>query len=133
MINPLGFSLESFDAIGRFRETEKDRPVDAAGSYTTASGQVVEFIGAPELAAFLAGSEETQTAFVRQLFHHLVKQPVAAYGPDRLDRLQQSFVASDFNIYRLAAEIVATTAVPPMNGKSNAAAPSTNPRSLTGG
>jgi cytochrome c553 len=112
MINPLGFSLESFDAIGRFRETEKDKPVDAAGSYTTESGQVVEFIGAPELAAFLASSEETQTAFVRQLFHHLVKQPVAAYGPDQLDRLQQAFVANNFNIYDLATEIIATTAMP---------------------
>lgn len=112
MINPLGFSLESFDAIGRYRETEKDKPVDVAGSYTTANGQVVEFIGAPELAAFLASSEETQTAFVRQLFHHLVKQPVAAYGPDQLDRLQQAFVANNFDIYDLATEIIATTAMP---------------------
>jgi hypothetical protein len=112
MINPLGFSLESFDAIGRFRETEKDRPVDAAGSYTTADGQVVEFIGAPDLAAFLASSEETQTAFVRQLFHHLVKQPVAAYGPGTLERLQQSFVQNNFNIRALATEIIATTELP---------------------
>jgi hypothetical protein len=113
MINPLGFSLESFDAIGRFRETEKNRPVDAAGSYATADGQVVEFIGAPELATFLATSEETQTAFVRQLFHHLVKQPVAAYGPGTLERLQQSFVRNDFNIYALTAEIIAGTARAP--------------------
>jgi hypothetical protein len=113
MINPLGFSLESFDAIGRFRETEKDKPVNATGSYTTESGEIVEFIGAPELGAFLASSEETQTAFVRQLFHHLVKQPTAAYGPDTLKRLQHSFVTSNFNIYELATEIVATTTIPP--------------------
>ena len=30
--------LEEFDAIGRYREIEKDQPVDAAGSYVTQSG-----------------------------------------------------------------------------------------------
>ena len=44
---------------------------------------MVKFEGVQELAAFLAGSEETHTAIVQQLFHHLVKQPVRAYGrPD---------------------------------------------------
>jgi hypothetical protein len=68
VINPLGFSLEEFDAIGRYRQREKDRPVNAAGSYITKTGQVVKFHGVPELAAFLAKSEESQSAFVRQLF-----------------------------------------------------------------
>jgi hypothetical protein len=115
MINPLGFSLEEFDAIGRFREIEKDQPVNAAGSYITQSGQVVEFDGVPELAAFLASSEESHAAFVRQLFNHIVKQPIRAYGPDRLQQLQKAFAKSDFNIHKLAAEIVATSAIPPAN------------------
>ena len=29
MINPLGFSLEHYDAVGRYRAKEKDKPVDA--------------------------------------------------------------------------------------------------------
>ena len=37
----------------------------------------VKFDGGRELAKFLAGSEEVQTAFAEQLFQHLVKQPVA--------------------------------------------------------
>ncbi|MCI0334699.1 MAG: DUF1592 domain-containing protein [Planctomycetes bacterium] len=113
MINPLGFSLEEFDAIGRYREIEKNRPIDSAGSYTTQSGRVVEFNGVPELAAFLAGSEESQAAFVRQLFQHIVKQPIRAYGPDCWKQLQQSFVDNEFNIRKLAAEIVAISALPP--------------------
>ena len=31
MIDPIGFSLDQFDAIGRWRETEEGRPIDAAG------------------------------------------------------------------------------------------------------
>src|SRR3712207_6891775 len=28
VINPLGFSLENFDAVGRFRTTDNNKPVD---------------------------------------------------------------------------------------------------------
>ncbi len=32
VMDPLGFGLENFDGIGRWREKEKDRPVDASGT-----------------------------------------------------------------------------------------------------
>jgi hypothetical protein len=118
MINPLGFSLEEFDAIGRYRKVEKNRPVDAAGSYTTPSGNVVEFVGAADLAQFLANSRESQAAFVRQLFHHTMKQPIRAYGPDRWELLQRRFAEVDYNVYKLTAEIVATSALPTQNSQS---------------
>ena len=70
MINPLGFTMENFDAIGRYRELDQDRPIDATGSYLTQSGAVEKFKGMKDLAAFVAASDESQTAFVKQLFHH---------------------------------------------------------------
>ena len=42
--------------------------------------RLVKFDGVRELATFLADSEEAHTAFVQQLFHYLVKQPVRAFG-----------------------------------------------------
>ena len=32
IINPLGFTLENFDAVGRYRLKENDKQVDASGS-----------------------------------------------------------------------------------------------------
>jgi hypothetical protein len=98
MINPLGFTLENFDAVGRVRDREKGRPVDATGAYQTRAGEVVRFAGVRDLAGFLAGSEEVHEAFVEQLFHHLVKQPVRAFGPWKLSELRQSFAANHFSI-----------------------------------
>jgi hypothetical protein len=112
MINPLGFTLEQFDAVGRFRDKENGKTIDATGSYQTRTGEVRTFHGVRELAQFLAGSEETHTAFVEQLFHHLVKQPVRAYGPKKLDDLRQSFARNGFSIRKLTVEIVADTALP---------------------
>jgi len=112
MINPLGFTMENFDAIGRYREKDRDRPIDASGSYLTQSGAVETFKNMKELAAFLAASEESQSAFVKQLFHHTVKQPILAYGPTRQRDLRQFFAQHDFNIQKLFVEIVATAATP---------------------
>ena len=90
MINPLGFTLENFDAVGRFRERGEGQ-ADRRDRGRTRRGpaSVVKFDGARDLASFLAGSEETHAAFVEQLFHHLVKQPIRAFGPDTLAELRQ--------------------------------------------
>jgi Protein of unknown function (DUF1592)/Protein of unknown function (DUF1588)/PA14 domain/Protein of unknown function (DUF1595)/Cytochrome C oxidase, cbb3-type, subunit III len=111
MINPLGYSLERFDAVGRLRAEEKGRPVDASGSYQVRSGETVTFEGARELGAFLARLDETQTAFVEHLFHNLVKQPVLAYGSQTLPDLRQSFLSNEFHIRKLVVAIVAKTAL----------------------
>jgi mono/diheme cytochrome c family protein len=112
MINPLGFTLENFDAIGRYRESDKNKPIDATGSYLTQSGEVKKFKGETDLAKFLATSEESQDAFVKQLFHHTVKQPIRAYGPNTLHDLQKQFAKDNFNIQKLLIEIVAASATP---------------------
>jgi hypothetical protein len=112
-MNPLGFALEHFDAVGRYREKERDKPVDVSGSYETRTGELVKFTGARELATFLARSEEVQTAFVEQMFHYLVKQPTRAYDFNRPEELRKSFAENRFNIRKLMVEIAVTAALTP--------------------
>lgn len=111
MINPLGFSFEHFDAVGRYRDKERGKPIDASGTYETRSGKTVTFHDAPDLADFLCASPEVQDRFIEAVFHHLVKQPIAAYGPDLQSELHQAFASSDFNIRALMVEIVKRTAL----------------------
>jgi len=110
VINPLGFSLEHYDAVGRFRTEEANRPIDAASEYTTDEGGKISLRGARDVAEFAAGSEHAHNAFIEQLFHQVVKQPMRAYGADVPDRLRQSFVASSFNIQQLLVDIVTLSA-----------------------
>ncbi len=111
LINALGFSLENFDAVGKFRQLEHEQPVDASGSYKDEQGQLVEFTGARQLAEFLAQSPETHGCFVKQLFHNVAKQPAVAYGPETMSNLRKSFAESGFNIQALLVEIVKTSAL----------------------
>ena len=111
LINPLGFSLENYDALGRYRTEEKDRPIDASGFYRTMAGEKAEFTGVRELATFLAASPEVHRAFVEQLFHHFVKQNINAYGPDQSEKLRQSFLEKDFNIQKLLVDVLTASAL----------------------
>ncbi|HEY2252283.1 MAG TPA: DUF1588 domain-containing protein, partial [Planctomycetaceae bacterium] len=112
MINPLGFPLERFDALGRVRAAENQRPIDASGSYLSRAGEIVKFDGARELAGFLAGSDEVHSAFIEKLFYFSIKQPIRAFGPESLPALQRDFVRNSFNIRRLLADIATIAALP---------------------
>jgi hypothetical protein len=104
-INPLGFTLEHYDTVGRFRDIERGKPIDASGRYITTSGTTVPFAGPADLATFLAESEDAQRAFVERVFEHFVKQPIAAFGDHVADDLLKTFRESKFNMRRLIVEV----------------------------
>ncbi len=120
MINPVGFALENFDAVGRFRTAELGKPVDATGTYQAKSGESFTFNGPEDLAKYLASSDETHAAFAQQLFHYLVKQPVNAFGADELSSLTRSFEKQEFNIRKLMVDILAASALTPRLAKNQA-------------
>ncbi|QDU53999.1 DUF1592 domain-containing protein [Aeoliella mucimassa] len=105
VINPLGFVFERFDAVGRWRDTERDKPIDDRAEYQPADAPLVEFAGARDMAQYLAKSDEASHAFVEQMFRFLVQQPVQAYGPEVEQQLHQSFVDNGYSIRKLAVEI----------------------------
>jgi hypothetical protein len=109
MINPLGFALERFDALGRVRTSENGKKVDTSGYYRTRSGDLVRFTGAGDLSRFLATSEEAQSAFAEKLFHHVVRQPALAYRPTMVPDLHQEFAKKEFRLRDLLTEIVVQT------------------------
>ncbi len=114
-INPLGFALEGFDAVGRLREQENDRPIDASGGYEDRQGNTVQFKNARDLADYLVQSEDAHRAFVEAAFEYFVKQPIGAYGPDTLTELTEQFRNSGFKIRDLIVSIAVTAATEPVN------------------
>lgn len=117
IINPLGFALEGYDAIGRFRAEEKGRPIDDVGYYQSLAGPRAEFRGARQLGTFLADNEETRRAFVQQLFQYFVKQPMRAFGNDVPERLRRNFAEHNFHIRRLLVELITASALPAGEGQ----------------
>jgi len=109
-INALGFTLENFDAVGRYRVKERDKSIDTAGGYTDRSGNRTKINGPQALSAFLATSNDAHRAFVERAFQHFVKQPPAAYGPNTLPDLIKKFKQQQFNIQKLLVDIAVVAA-----------------------
>jgi cytochrome c553 len=130
IINPLGFALETYDAVGRYRERENAKPIDTSGTYLTRSGRKVTFSGVRDLAQFLAQSDEVHAAVVEQLFHHLAQQSMRAYGADVQRELTVRFAGQECNMRKLVVEIAAVAAQPSAAGplKSHRQAPPETPR-----
>lgn len=110
VINPLGFTLENFDAVGRWRTTDNDKPVDTKSRYTTSSGETVEVASARDIAKFAVESEAAHRSFITHVFEHVVKKSPYDFDADLAEQLREQFADDDFNIRNLWANVAATAA-----------------------
>ncbi|MEM9481189.1 MAG: DUF1592 domain-containing protein [Verrucomicrobiota bacterium] len=115
-INPLGFSLEHYDAIGRWRWKEKNKPIDATSDFETGEGKKIKLTGPRDVANYAARNPFAHKTFIRQLFHHTVKYAPAAYGTDTLEELRKKFADSGFNVRDILAEIGVRAALHELEG-----------------
>lgn len=71
-IDPVGFGFEAYDAVGRYREEEGGKPVDASGDMvdveTMGAGTHAPFFTLGELGGILAESDAAQTCFTRNVW-----------------------------------------------------------------
>jgi hypothetical protein len=65
LMDPLGLSLENFDAVGTFRERDGDLPIDASSEL---DGRAVQ--GAAELGAALRDNPRLPLCMARQLYRY---------------------------------------------------------------
>ncbi len=120
-INPLGFSLEHYDGIGRRRERDRDKPVDAASELAIEGGRIIPLRNARDVAEFAAKTPSAHLTFIEQLFHHFIKQPVRAYGNDEEKILREAFAKSGYQIPDLLKQISLDTATHDPTDKTLAA------------
>ncbi|WP_428267167.1 DUF1592 domain-containing protein [Haliangium sp.] len=66
LIDPVGFTMEGFDAIGRYRTVENGRPVDDTGGLPSLGVSDGELAGAAALADVIGQAPESATCFARQ-------------------------------------------------------------------
>ena len=102
-IDPLGFGLEDFDAIGRLRKQANGRPIDNSG---IVEGH--EFKGTVELKAWLLA--ERKDAFInnlsRQMLAFALGRKLETFDQGALLKIQAALAANDFSGRTLIEEVV---------------------------
>jgi hypothetical protein len=121
VINPLGFSLENFDAIGRWRTKDNKKKIDPVAEFSNEKGDKVRLAGPRDIVEYVADNPSGHRAFIRQLFNHTVKQQIPAYGPRTMDHLQHSFADSGCNMQRLLLDIGLVAALDGIPSSANTA------------
>tara|TARA_Y100001978_G_C23450407_1_gene317423 strand:- start:61 stop:552 length:492 start_codon:yes stop_codon:yes gene_type:complete len=111
IINSLGFSLENYDAIGRWRSSDKDKKIDASSSYETSSGKMINLNGSRSLAEFIANDSKSQKAFIKSMFEYMIKQPIQAYGQKTMEYLFNGFRESGYNCRELLVDIMCISSI----------------------
>ena len=66
LIDPVGFSFEHFDAVGRWRDMEGPHEIDATGEVVGTANTDATFDGLRELSELLATSPDVESCYVRQ-------------------------------------------------------------------
>jgi len=113
LIDPVGFSLEQFDAVGRWRTMEEGKQVDAAGGLPDGS----EFAGVAGLEKALLQRPEW---FVRTLTEKLFTFALGR-APEEFDApaIRQIVRAARANNYRFSSLIVALTTSAPFQWRKS--------------
>jgi hypothetical protein len=107
LLDPVGLIFEHYDAVGRYRATEADMPVDATG-YLADTDVTGEVNGVLELGQKLAGSADVRRCVVRQWFRYAFGRPEGDADACTLDALDQSFSSTSGNLRELLVSITQT-------------------------
>jgi hypothetical protein len=108
LLDPIGFAFESFDAIGAYRTTDRNKPVDTTGSLTLPSGTPLAFKDAPELVARLAKLPEVQDCMATQWMRYMLgRREVEGEAPS-LAVLRDLFNKSNHDLRELLVGMTRT-------------------------
>jgi hypothetical protein len=103
-MDPIGFGLENFDAVGAWREQDGGSPIDPAGRLTTGES----FAGAAALADVLATSkrEEFVAAFADRLLTYALGRGLEYYDRPAIERIVAGAREDDYAFSCVILEVV---------------------------
>lgn len=110
LINPLGFSLENFDAIGGLRTQDNGKNVDTTGTLAGLGAVDGPFADGVELSKRLGQSNEIEKCFARQWFRFAVGRNENANESCELYNLGLEFRAHGSNVKWLLQTIATSAA-----------------------
>jgi hypothetical protein len=104
ILDPIGFGLENFDAIGRWRDKdESGGPIDAAGELP--GGQ--RFSSPRELKTIIAGrKDDLARNLTEKLLAYALGRQLEGYDEILVDRLVQSIARDGCRMQTLVTEVV---------------------------
>ena len=109
-LDPVGFGLEVFDTVGRFRSEEAGAPVNATGVLVGLNEEKLAFDGPQELARHLAESEGYYDCISLQWFRFAMGRAETRQDECSLVAIRDQFRSTGYNMRELLVSIILSDA-----------------------
>ena len=100
-MDPLGFGLDNFDAIGRYRTEDAGFAVDASGEMADGT----TFTNAIEMTQLLADNPAVYRCMVEKLYTYTGRSPFRIEATEHIDALTARFVDGGYSLRELFVEV----------------------------
>lgn len=105
LLNPLGYAFENYDAIGKYRTTDRGLPVDAADVYRL-DGEAKAFSNGVELSHLLAESKQLHSCYASNMMTYLHGRLLESEEDSTVDYYARLSLADMITVQDLALDIV---------------------------
>jgi hypothetical protein len=105
LFNPLGYALESYDAIGRYRTTDNGLPVDSSAHFQLGAIDW-QLASGVDLSAKLAGSPQVQTCVASHWFQYALGREIETADQCRMAKLNLALTSAGGDIRELLVALV---------------------------
>jgi hypothetical protein len=111
IINPVGFTFETYDAIGKWQteEVTTGLPIDSSGTIATTGDVDGPVVGAVELSQRLSSSEKVRACFADRWYREAIGEALGALDTCSLETIQTQF-AEGGSMRDLVLAIIASDA-----------------------
>jgi len=106
LMDPVGFSLENYDAVGRWRTAEDGKPIDASGGLP--DGSKFQGVGGLQK-ALLSRPEVFTTTFTEKLLTYALGRGVEYYDAPAVRKVVQESRSQDFRFSSFILGVVNST------------------------
>jgi hypothetical protein len=106
MTDPMGFSLEHYDAIGAYRKQDMGKDVDASGELLLDSGKKLVFADAVEMAKQLPQTPEVQQCLATQWLRYMTRRSEFAGDAPSLQAARANLAGPNGDIREMLVTLV---------------------------
>lgn len=111
-IDDVGFGFERFDAIGKYRDMESGKPIDASGNMNDVEGMGTKTSGPyttlPELASIVAQSHRAKACFAQQVHRFATGRSESVADLCALRNIETAFEASGWDMRELVVSVLSS-------------------------
>jgi hypothetical protein len=108
-INPVGFGLENFDAVGRFRTLENGEPIDATG-VLAGTADKAPFASGIELSRAIAHAPEAKLCYAKNWFRYTFGRQETDADSCELRRIAEKLASDQYTALDVLTDLARTQA-----------------------